>query len=115
MKSDEAYIKHIQKNIAHVQRLMGSDKEVFLADEDKQAAILYYLQTLSESTTRISQTLRDAHTEIEWQKIRGFRNRIAHDYMSVDLELVWTIVKNELTLLQVAIQAMLETLEAEDD
>jgi uncharacterized protein with HEPN domain len=47
VKSDEVYLKHIQKNITHVQRLVGASKEAFLADEDKQAATLYYLQTLS--------------------------------------------------------------------
>jgi uncharacterized protein with HEPN domain len=115
MSRDRVHLLYIQRNIANIQRLVGDGKEDFLADEDKQAAILYYLQTLSESTTRLSEELREAQPHIAWQQIRGFRNRVVHDYLSVDLELVWLIITNELVPLGAAIDALLADLPAEDD
>lgn len=115
MNRDRVHLLHIQRNIAHVQRLAGNDKSAFLADEDKQAAILYYLQTRSESTTRLSETLKDAQPHIAWQQIKGLRNRVVHDYLNVDLELVWLIIQKEVAALAPAIDAMLASLPDESE
>lgn len=115
MSRDRVHLLHIQRNIASIQRLRTDGKEMFFADEDKQAAVLYYLQTLSESSTRLSAELRDSQHQIEWQQIRGFRNRVVHDYLSIDLEMVWLIMNREIEPLAVAIEAMLESLPADDD
>lgn len=115
MNKDRLYLQHIQRNIASIQRLATAGRETFFADEDQQAAVLYYLQTLSESTTRLSSELRETHPEIAWQQIRGFRNRIAHDYLSIDLELVWLIITSELTPLRTAVEALLAGLPPEDE
>lgn len=106
MNKDKVYLSHILTNISHIQRLTQAGKETFLADPDRQAAILYYLQTLSESAGRISETLRASQPQIAWQQIKGFRNRVVHDYLSIDLNLVWGIIENELPTLKTAIEAM---------
>jgi uncharacterized protein with HEPN domain len=111
MNRDRVYLQHIQQNIAHIRRLASDDKVAFLIDGDKQAAIMYYLHTLSESTTRLSDSLRQTQPQVAWQQIRGFRNRIVHEYLSVDLELVWLIVQNELVVLEKAVEALISTLE----
>ncbi|GEM_PF-4592413 len=46
MKSDAVYIAHILKNIQNIQRLAADGKPAFLADQDKQAAIVYYFKHL---------------------------------------------------------------------
>jgi uncharacterized protein with HEPN domain len=33
----------------------------------------------------------EGYPEIDWHRIRGFRNRIVHDYMGIDFEIVWEI------------------------
>lgn len=35
------------------------------------------------------------HPEVSWNEIRGFRNRLIHEYFGIDFELVWVIVTNE--------------------
>ncbi|MEO1287787.1 MAG: HepT-like ribonuclease domain-containing protein [Chloroflexota bacterium] len=115
MNRDKLHLLHIRENIAKIKRLLNEGKATFLDDEDKQAAILYYLQTLSESTTRLSPSLRDEHPQIQWQQIRGFRNRIVHDYLSTDLELVWLIITKELNPLLDAVEIMLTEVSDEQD
>ena len=41
----------------------------------------------------------EAHPEILWRKIRRMRNRIAHDYFNIDVDLVWDTVQNDLPVL----------------
>lgn len=108
MSRDRIHLLHIQHNITRIERLAADGKAAFLEDEDKQAALLYYLQTLSESTTRLSAELRQTQPQIAWQQIHSFRNRIVHDYLSIDLELVWLIITTELEPLKNAVIAILD-------
>lgn len=73
----------------------GLAKEDFLADRRTQQAVTLNLIVLGEAATK----LMDRHPEfvadypqIEWQSMRGMRNRIAHGYYEIDLEVVWDTV-----------------------
>jgi uncharacterized protein with HEPN domain len=66
------------------------------ADPDLRDATLFRLQTVAESTQRLSDGFRAAHPEIPWGRISGFRNRIVHGYLDVDLDIVWAIVEHDL-------------------
>lgn len=111
MTTDRLYVTHILKNIMAVQRLTTQDKSSFLANEDTQAAVLYYLQTMAESTTHLSDPLKALHPGIDWKKIRGFRNIAVHAYLSVDLETVWSIIENDLPPLKSAVESIQRALD----
>ena len=49
-----------------------------------------------KAANRIPPDFRDNNPEIEWKRIRGFRNRIIHDYFGVDYEIVWEIIETYL-------------------
>ena len=73
----------------------GLAKEDFLADRRTQQAVTLNLIVLGEAATK----LMDRHAEliadypqIEWQAMRGMRNRIAHGYYEIDLDVVWDTV-----------------------
>ena len=65
MSRDRVHLLHIQRNIVSIERLVSEGKDAFILDEDKQAAVLYYLQTLEESTTRLPEELR----QTQFQKL----------------------------------------------
>jgi uncharacterized protein with HEPN domain len=44
----------------------------------------------------LSIEFRERHPEIEWNRIRGFRNRIVHEYFGIDYLIVWTIIETYL-------------------
>ena len=69
--------------------------------------MLRNLQTLAESTQRISQALKSSHPGVDWRSIAGFRNILVHDYLGIDLERVWGVVVNRLPLLKNEIDSML--------
>lgn len=86
---DRLYLEHIKEAIRLIERTVAvRGKEGFLADADIRDATLYRLQTLAESTQRLSQELKARHSEVPWAGIAGFRNRIVHGYLGVDLEII---------------------------
>jgi uncharacterized protein with HEPN domain len=111
---DRAYLVYITEAIASVHDLTAQGREAFSAAKHDQAAVLYYLQTLTEVTQRISEELKASHPEIDWIAIAGFRNRLVHGYLTVNLDIVWSIVENHLGPLQSVVDAMLQVLDEQE-
>jgi uncharacterized protein with HEPN domain len=109
MKDDKLYLIHIGECIDRIELYTrGMAEEAFLASSMVQDAVIRNLQTLAESTQRLSARAKEGQPAIDWRKIAGFRNILVHDYLGVDLEKVWNIVQNDLPVLKSAIGAMLK-------
>jgi uncharacterized protein with HEPN domain len=115
VKEPQIYLEHIRENIGHVQRLALKGKQHFFEDRDTQAAILYYLHTLAESTARLPEPLKATQPQVSWNQIKGFRNIVVHDYLSVDLDRVWGIIESGLPDLFAAVQVMLADMDKDND
>ena len=50
----------------------------------------------------------DKYGEIEWNMIKGLRNRIVHDYEGISLKSIWYIVNNDIIGLKEQLQKILE-------
>ncbi len=57
---------------------------------------------------KISDEFKRKHSEIEWIKIKGFRNIVAHDYFGIDTEEVWQIIKPKIPALKSDIKLLLD-------
>ena len=55
-------------------------------------AVVRNFEIIGEAANRIDPDFRDSNPEIEWKRIRGFRNRIVHKYLGIDYEIVWQII-----------------------
>lgn len=99
MKNDRVYLLHILKCIRRVEEDTAGGKHAFLASHTLQDAVLRNLQTMAESTQRLSESTRQHHPEIEWRQIAAFRNVLVHDYLGIDLERVWEIVHRDVPAL----------------
>jgi uncharacterized protein with HEPN domain len=53
-----------------------------------------------EATKKLSDKFTESHPEIPWQDMAGMRDKLIHDYLDVDLEVVWSTVINDLPLLK---------------
>ena len=51
-------------------------------------AILYNLQLIGEATEHIPEHVRKKYAEVEWWKIAGLRDIVAHEYFGISLEIV---------------------------
>ncbi|MBZ0302019.1 MAG: DUF86 domain-containing protein [Anaerolineae bacterium] len=72
-----------------------------------QDAVIRRLQVMAEMCLRLSDEVQAAYPEVGWQHIRNFRNRLVHEYLDVDIDLIWTIVQQSLPSLLKAIEAEL--------
>ena len=89
-------------------------KDRFMASHTLQDAVLRNLQTMAESTRRLSDDLKTTEPEIEWRRIAAFRNVLVHDYLGIDLEIVWEVAQRDLPKLRQAIVSMLSIEENSD-
>ena len=51
---------------------------------------------IGEMVSKLSENIKNQHLEVEWIKIKGFRNIVAHDYFGIDAEEIWQIINNDL-------------------
>jgi uncharacterized protein with HEPN domain len=62
---------------------------------------------IGEMVDKLSDDFKRDHTNIEWIKIKGFRNLVAHDYFGIDAEEVWQIIKNKIPSLKSEIKILI--------
>ncbi len=90
MKDDSIYIDHILNSINRIlDYISGKDREAFEADLVTQDAVVRQLEVIGEATKRVSKELRSRHPEIPWSDMAGMRDVLIHDYIDVDLGVVW--------------------------
>ncbi len=69
----------------------------FLSDTRTQDAVIRNLEIVGEATKKLSVELRTRYPDVPWKKMAGTRDRLIHDYIGVDIEVVWQIVIAELS------------------
>jgi len=69
----------------------GLSFEEFVADSRTVDAVVRNFEIIGEAANRLPEEFRELHRNIDWYKIRGFRNRIVHDYFGIDYSIVWQI------------------------
>jgi uncharacterized protein with HEPN domain len=111
VKDDRLYLIHITECIARIEEYTAEGKDAFFADRKTQDAVVRNLQTLAESTRRLSSLLKLSQPDVDWRGIAGFRNVAVHDYLGVDTNQVWHIVEHDLPELKPKIEALLASLE----
>jgi uncharacterized protein with HEPN domain len=102
------YLRDILEAIGKVERYVGDvGFEGFNADEQLVDAVVRNLEIIGEAAKNVPTSVKTAHTEVEWAKVAGFRDVLAHAYFHVDLEIAWDIVENKLPLLKKQVKKIL--------
>ena len=113
MKDDRVYLQYVLECIQRIQEYTSGDKARFLESTLVQDAVVRNLQTLAESTQRLSEPLKLSRPSVDWRAIAGFRNILVHDYLGLDLERIWAVVERRLPTLREEIARMLERLDSD--
>ncbi|OGM30239.1 hypothetical protein A2630_03380 [Candidatus Woesebacteria bacterium RIFCSPHIGHO2_01_FULL_44_10] len=100
-KLPEEYLKHV---LDEANYLLDSSKDIseekFMHDETLQRAYARSIEVIGEAVKNLPNDFRLSHSEIDWKKITGMRDRLIHHYFGVDYEIVWDVVKNEIPTLK---------------
>jgi uncharacterized protein with HEPN domain len=90
MLRDEDRVGHIVDAAARIAGYLGSTTwEEFCRNPMIQDAVLRQLMIVGEAASRLSLSYREELPMLPWANIIGFRHRIVHDYLGIDLEVVW--------------------------
>ena len=108
-RSAQLLIEDILEAAQKIQRYVtGLTFEEFALDEKTVDAVARNFEIIGEAANRLSEDFKTQNPSIDWNRIRGFRNRIVHDYFGIDQSIVWNIVQNYLPSLEIEIKSIKE-------
>ncbi|CAI0725743.1 Protein of uncharacterised function DUF86 [Serratia quinivorans] len=87
----------------------GVSQEDFLDDKRTQQAVIMSLIIIGEAATKVmdnNELFTQQHPEVPWRSMRGMRNRIAHGYFDINLDVVWATVQTALPELLIELHAL---------
>jgi len=102
-------LKFILESIENLEKYMlDVDEEAYTSDIEKQDAAERRLQVIGQAIIQLPQEMKDRHPEIEWHKIAGLRNRIVHDYLDIDHDLIWHIIDESVPEFKIQITGLIQ-------
>jgi uncharacterized protein with HEPN domain len=96
MRREEVYLADIVEAASAIERFLSDvQPEAFKQNELLQSAVLQKLTLIGEAASRLPQSFRERHLEVEWSDIIGFRNIAVHEYFDVDWSIVWATATDD--------------------
>ena len=106
------YLEHIIEAIERIDSYLADTDEIaFLNDRKTQDAVVRNFEIIGEAAHNIEKyhaAFAAAHPDIPWTVVYAMRNRVAHGYFKVDLEMVWKTIHSDLPKLHTQIEQLLE-------
>jgi uncharacterized protein with HEPN domain len=106
-EADRVLLAHMRDCLDRILEYTNAERSRFDASRLVQDAVVRNLQTLTESSQRLSDEIKSSEPQIPWRELAGFRNVIVHGYLGVDLGAVWLVVEQDLPALSDAVNRML--------
>ncbi len=109
------YLSHILDETSYlIKTSEGLDKTHFIENETLKRAFVRSLEIIGEAVKHLPNDFRMNHSNIEWRKIAGMRDKLIHDYFGVDYDIVWDAVMKEIPNLDSKIQDIVKLLDVKD-
>lgn len=107
------YLDHIVQGIGRIQRYVANlSEDDFLVDEKTQDAVIRNFEIIGEAAHNVEAhhpVFAAEHSEVPWLLMYSMRNRVAHGYFQVDLELVWKTIHSDLPEVHAMVSRLLKS------
>ncbi|MEK6885795.1 MAG: HepT-like ribonuclease domain-containing protein [Nanoarchaeota archaeon] len=90
------YVNVLLEAIDKIENSVENNRKEFMENSELQDATLMRLQVIGESIKKIPTYIKKQYKEIKWKKFEKLRNIISHKYASVDYNLIWSFIENNL-------------------
>ena len=95
------YVQDMLVSINEVYEFIGSMSfGEFKKDKKTQNAVIRSLEIVGEAAKNIPATVRDKYPDVPWRKMAGMRDKLIHEYSGVDLQIVWSLIQDELPVVK---------------
>ena len=109
MKDPLLFVKHIDESIDRILSFSkGIDKAGFMKDEMLQSAVIRQIEIIGEAVKNLPKEFCERYPDIPWSKIAKTRDKMAHHYFGVDLDLVYGIIRKEIPKIKTQIKRILK-------
>ena len=105
---DEEFLRHILEAIAKIELYISVGRVGFMSETHWQDAVIRQLEVIGEATKNLSYELRSANPQVPWRRMAGMRDVLIHDFMEVDMEIVWAVAVSRIPELKRSIRSILD-------
>ena len=100
-KDDFTYIEHILECIKKINAFCrGVDQVRFESDVLLQDAVIRNIEVIGEAAKKVSENFKEKTNQIPWRDMAAMRDKLIHDYLGVDVEIVWKTVAIDIPVLE---------------
>jgi uncharacterized protein with HEPN domain len=107
VKQDRVYLTHILDAIMRIKSYVSVGRSEFITTPHWQDAVIRQLEIIGEATKQLSQDVRAENPTVPWRRFAGLRDVLIHNYMGVDLNIIWEVTQNELPTLEAVVNSLL--------
>ena len=108
MRDYKLYLSDIRDAVLKILNYSkGCTLETLKTDNKTYDSILLNFLVIGEAAVKISDEIKNRHTDIDWRGMIGMRNIIAHGYFKIDPEIIWDSIQKDLPVLLNAIQKII--------
>lgn len=95
------YVEDILEAVEKIDRYTANmDYEDFIADDMAVDAVLRNFEVIGEAAKNVPVDVREDFDEVPWSEMAGMRDKLIHGYASIELEIIWKTVEEEIPLVR---------------
>ncbi len=110
MKDDRLNIAYIAECIRKIQLYTHEGKSTFRQNSLIQDGVIRNFEVIGEATKNLSEEIKSVHPNVPWRKMAGLRDVLSHNYVGIDLSVVWDVIERDLSDLKQQIEAISQDL-----
>ncbi len=112
IKKDSVYLKHIIVCINNILTYTTDlDEKKFLKNQLIKDGVVRNFEIIGEATKRISEQLKNNSKHIEWKKMAGLRDKLIHDYIEIDYDIIWYTITDIIPKLKIEVELIIKSQE----
>lgn len=104
----------LESGKAIMEYIAGMSMENLKKDRKTYSAIIREFEIIGEAVSKLPKDLKNRYPEVPWRDIKDFRNILTHEYFSIDVEILWRVIKEDLPDLISTVKKILEEFNQHD-